>query len=100
MRAALLAVLACFVAQAEPPKRTALVIESGAFVGADGGTFQAAPRSCYLDEATCVLTAQDIVRLKAENASLVENAGVPLPAVALVVVLAIGAGFAVGRMAR
>lgn len=100
MRTALLALLACSVAQADPPKRLAIQIESGAFTAADGGVFQAAPRSCYLDEATCIHAAQSIASLKAENASLAENMGAPLPVVVVVVVLAVGAGFAVGKLAK
>ena len=56
---------------------------------------------CWLSETRCVLTAAEIERLRAENASLRRQAGdVSFSAAVVALVVGLGAGFAVAKLAK
>ncbi|QSQ17170.1 hypothetical protein [Myxococcus landrumensis] len=66
---------------------------AGAAVEVEGG--------CWLSERRCIRTAAELQRLRAENESLRRQAGdVPFVVVAVALVLGLGAGFTVARLAR
>ncbi|NTX16163.1 hypothetical protein HUA76_35875 [Myxococcus sp. CA056] len=56
---------------------------------------------CWLSESRCVRTAAEIERLRAENESLREHAGdASFTSAIVALVLGIGAGFAVAKLAN
>jgi len=56
---------------------------------------------CWLSEARCIRTAGELERLRAENASLRDHAGdVSFTVAVVALVLGLGAGFAVAKLAR
>ncbi|TQF09183.1 hypothetical protein FJV41_45950 [Myxococcus llanfairpwllgwyngyllgogerychwyrndrobwllllantysiliogogogochensis] len=56
---------------------------------------------CWLSERRCIRTAAEIERLRAENESLRQQAGdVSFAAVAVTLVLGLGVGFTVAKLAN
>lgn len=101
MKAALVAVLVSGLALADDaPKRVVLELKGGQVYTVDDRVIETERGGCYLDAKTCVSVGKEVASLRVENAELRENVGVPVVLVAVGMVLAVGSGFVVAKVAR
>lgn len=102
MRAALVALLVSGLAFAEDdaPKRVVDVLKGGQVYTVDDKVLEVQFGSCHLDAKTCVSVGKEVASLRAENESLKESAGVPVPWVLGGLALFFAGGFVAAKALR
>lgn len=96
----LLASISSARAESPPAGAEVVSVERASVVPTGSSAAVEVAGGCWLSERRCVLTAQEIERLRAENESLRRQAGdKPFKAVVVALLLGLGAGFAVANLA-